>query len=72
VRIDPAARITGHVAVPGDKSISHRSLLIGALSPGETRVHGFGRGGDTESTASSSSTAPTSAAPSSTVGTPGR
>jgi 3-phosphoshikimate 1-carboxyvinyltransferase len=50
VRIDPAARITGHVAVPGDKSISHRSLLIGALSPGETRVHGFGRGGDTEST----------------------
>jgi len=50
VRIVPAARITGHVAVPGDKSISHRSLLIGALSPGETRVHGFGRGGDTEST----------------------
>ncbi|HEY8406915.1 MAG TPA: 3-phosphoshikimate 1-carboxyvinyltransferase [Gaiellaceae bacterium] len=50
MRIDPAARITGHVAVPGDKSISHRSLLIGALSPGETRVHGFGRGGDTEST----------------------
>jgi len=50
LRIDPAARITGHVAVPGDKSISHRSLLIGALSPGETRVHGFGRGGDTEST----------------------
>jgi 3-phosphoshikimate 1-carboxyvinyltransferase len=50
LRVDPAARIVGHVAVPGDKSISHRSLLIGALSPGETRVHGFGRGGDTEST----------------------
>ena len=50
MRIEPAARITGHVAVPGDKSISHRSLLIGALSPGPTRVHGFGRGGDTEST----------------------
>src|SRR6478609_2451602 len=50
MRIEPGARITGHVAVPGDKSISHRSLLIGALSPGETRVHGFGRGGDTEST----------------------
>jgi 3-phosphoshikimate 1-carboxyvinyltransferase len=50
VLVEPAARIVGHVAVPGDKSISHRSLLIGALSPGETRVRGFGRGGDTEST----------------------
>jgi len=50
LRIEPGARIVGHVAVPGDKSISHRSLLIGALSPGPTRVHGFGRGGDTEST----------------------
>jgi 3-phosphoshikimate 1-carboxyvinyltransferase len=48
--IEPGARITGHVAVPGDKSISHRSLLIGALSAGPTRVRGFGRGGDTEST----------------------
>jgi 3-phosphoshikimate 1-carboxyvinyltransferase len=50
MRIEPGARIVGHVAVPGDKSISHRSLLIGALSEGETRVRGFGRGGDTEST----------------------
>jgi 3-phosphoshikimate 1-carboxyvinyltransferase len=50
VLIEPGARIMGHVAVPGDKSISHRALLIGALSAGETRVHGFGRGGDTEST----------------------
>ena len=48
--IETGARITGHVAVPGDKSISHRSLLIGALSAGATRVRGFGRGGDTEST----------------------
>jgi 3-phosphoshikimate 1-carboxyvinyltransferase len=48
--IEPGARITGHVAVPGDKSISHRSLLVGALSPGPTLVRGFGRGGDTEST----------------------
>ncbi len=48
--VEPAARIVGHVAVPGDKSISHRALLIGALSEGPTRVRGFGRGGDTEST----------------------
>jgi len=40
----------GHIAVPGDKSISHRAVLIGSLSEGETRVHGFGRSGDTEAT----------------------
>ena len=41
----------GHVVVPGDKSISHRAVLIGALGDGETRVRGFGRAGDTQSTA---------------------
>ena len=41
----------GHIAVPGDKSISHRAVLIGALTEGQTHVRGFGRSGDTESTA---------------------
>ena len=36
--------------MPGDKSISHRALLLGALCEGETRVRGWGRSGDTEST----------------------
>ena len=36
--------------MPGDKSISHRAVLIGALGEGETRVHGFGRSGDTQAT----------------------
>jgi 3-phosphoshikimate 1-carboxyvinyltransferase len=49
-RVEPAGALIGHIAVPGDKSISHRAVLIGALSEGETRVHGFGRSGDTEST----------------------
>jgi 3-phosphoshikimate 1-carboxyvinyltransferase len=40
----------GHVVVPGDKSISHRAVLIGALGEGETRVSGFGRSGDTQAT----------------------
>ena len=40
----------GHVVVPGDKSISHRAVLIGALGEGETRVRGFGRSGDTRAT----------------------
>jgi len=50
MRIEPAARLEGHFAVPGDKSISHRALLIGAIGDGETRVAGWGRSGDTEST----------------------
>ena len=49
-RVEPAGALAGHIAVPGDKSISHRALLIGALCEGETRVRGFGRSGDTEST----------------------
>src|SRR2546423_11835440 len=49
-RVEPAGTLVGHIAVPGDKSISHRALLIGALSDGETRVRGFGRSADTEST----------------------
>jgi 3-phosphoshikimate 1-carboxyvinyltransferase len=50
LRIEPAASLVGHVGVPGDKSISHRAVLIGALGEGETRVHGFGRAGDTQAT----------------------
>ena len=50
MKIEPAARLDGHIAVPGDKSISHRALLIGALTEGETRVSHWGRSGDTEST----------------------
>jgi 3-phosphoshikimate 1-carboxyvinyltransferase len=50
VKIEPAVQLIGHVAVPGDKSISHRSVLLGALAEGETHVHRFGRSGDTQST----------------------
>jgi 3-phosphoshikimate 1-carboxyvinyltransferase len=50
MRIEPAASLDGHFAVPGDKSISHRALLIGAVSDGETRIAGWGRSADTEST----------------------
>jgi 3-phosphoshikimate 1-carboxyvinyltransferase len=50
VRIEPAASLVGHVVVPGDKSISHRAVLIGTLGEGETLVHGFGRSGDTQAT----------------------
>ncbi len=50
MKVEPAARIDGHIGVPGDKSVSHRALLIGALAEGETRVSHWGRSGDTEST----------------------
>jgi 3-phosphoshikimate 1-carboxyvinyltransferase len=50
MKIEPAAFLRGHIAVPGDKSISHRAVLLGAIGDGETSVRGFGRSGDTEAT----------------------
>ncbi len=46
-----AAPLTGVAEVPGDKSISHRSLILGALSVGETRVRGLLEGDDVLATA---------------------
>ena len=43
--------LTGDVTVPGDKSISHRSLMLGALAVGETRVSGLLEGEDVLATA---------------------
>ena len=48
--VAPASAVVGHIGVPGDKSISHRAILLGAIGEGETRVTGFGRSGDTEAT----------------------
>ena len=48
--VEPVPRLVGHIAVPGDKSISHRAVLIGAICDGETRITGFGRSADTEAT----------------------
>jgi 3-phosphoshikimate 1-carboxyvinyltransferase len=48
--VEPVTRLVGHVAVPGDKSISHRAVLIGGICEGETHVTGFGRSADTEAT----------------------
>jgi 3-phosphoshikimate 1-carboxyvinyltransferase len=59
---DPAARatplearssgpLTGNVRVPGDKSISHRALILGALAVGQTRISGLLEGEDVLNTA---------------------
>jgi len=43
---EPVGQVGGRVRVPGDKSISHRALLLGALADGTTDVHGFLPGDD--------------------------
>jgi 3-phosphoshikimate 1-carboxyvinyltransferase len=45
-----ARRFGGAVRVPGDKSISHRALILGALATGRTTIRGLAPGGDCRST----------------------
>ena len=47
----PCGPLTGVAEVPGDKSISHRSLILGALAVGETRITGLLEGEDVLDTA---------------------
>jgi 3-phosphoshikimate 1-carboxyvinyltransferase len=47
----PPAPLSGRIAVPGDKSISHRALMFGALAVGETRITGLLTGEDVLRTA---------------------
>ncbi len=49
--IRPAARLRGDIRLPGDKSISHRALLLAALAEGESRIEAAGDGADVRSTA---------------------
>ncbi|HTW73857.1 MAG TPA: 3-phosphoshikimate 1-carboxyvinyltransferase [Steroidobacteraceae bacterium] len=37
----PVSRVQGRIEVPGDKSISHRALMLGAIADGATRIEGF-------------------------------
>lgn len=47
----PSGALTGESHVPGDKSISHRSLILGAMCVGETRIAGLLEGADVLATA---------------------
>ena len=40
-RVRPVNRLHGSVEVPGDKSVSHRAALLGALADGVTEIHGY-------------------------------
>ncbi len=51
MRIEPAATLRGDLQVPGDKSISHRGLMLGAVASGESTLTGFGASEDTLATA---------------------
>jgi 3-phosphoshikimate 1-carboxyvinyltransferase len=50
MKVLPAGTLAGAIALPGDKSISHRSVLLGAIGEGDTVVSNFGRSADTEAT----------------------
>ena len=47
----PGAALRGRIRVPGDKSISHRALILGALANGRTTVTGLLEGEDVLATA---------------------
>ena len=47
----PSPPLTGRIRVPGDKSISHRSLMFGALAVCRTRISGLFEGEDVLATA---------------------
>ena len=51
LKSNPAAGLRGEVSVPGDKSISHRALMIGAVAVGETVIRGLLEGDDVRRTA---------------------
>jgi 3-phosphoshikimate 1-carboxyvinyltransferase len=51
--VRPAARLRGSPALPGDKSISHRALLLALLATGESTIASAGDGEDVRSTAGS-------------------
>ncbi|WP_043532205.1 bifunctional prephenate dehydrogenase/3-phosphoshikimate 1-carboxyvinyltransferase [Litchfieldella xinjiangensis] len=49
-RVAPGGSVTGRIRVPGDKSVSHRSIMLGALAEGVTEVKGFLEGEDSLAT----------------------
>jgi 3-phosphoshikimate 1-carboxyvinyltransferase len=50
LRIEPAPSVRGRFRLPGDKSISHRAALFGALAEDPTRIHNYSSAADCAST----------------------
>ena len=51
--LDPGGKLTGRIRVPGDKSMSHRSIMLGSIAEGRTTVSGFLEGEDALATLAS-------------------
>jgi len=49
-KIQPAKRLVGSVRMPGDKSISHRYAMLGAIAEGSSEIHNFATSADCQST----------------------
>ena len=49
--VRPAVRLRGELRLPGDKSVSHRALILAALAAGDSEISGAGDGADVRSTA---------------------
>lgn len=52
MRFQKSGPLKGQIEIPGDKSISHRSLMLGSIAEGTTEIHGFLAGADCMSTMS--------------------
>jgi 3-phosphoshikimate 1-carboxyvinyltransferase len=48
--VRPTRKLEGEIRVPGDKSISHRALILGSIASGRSRVRGLSPGADVQST----------------------
>jgi 3-phosphoshikimate 1-carboxyvinyltransferase len=50
IKISPAARVSGQVRIPGDKSISHRYAMLASVAEGTSKLHNYSTGADCQST----------------------
>lgn len=50
MKLTPVSGLHGEIRVPGDKSISHRGVMLGAIADGVSHIHGFLDGADCRST----------------------
>ncbi len=51
LKVEPKLTLRGEVKIPGDKSVSHRAVMLGAIAEGKTHIEGFLTGEDCLSTA---------------------
>ena len=50
IKLSPARKVEGELVIPGDKSISHRVIILGSLGNGKSIFNGLSTGADVHST----------------------